>query len=221
MKALLLVDIQIDFLPGGALAVPEGDAVVPVASRLAQAFPLVVATQDWHPPEHVSFATRHPGREPFEVVELEIEAPGGERRTLAQTLWPEHCVQGTRGADLAPGLETRPVEAIFRKGTDPQIDSYSAFFDNEHLKKTALGEHLRGRGVEEVVVAGLAADVCVAYTARDARRLGFRTTVVRDATRGIGGPEAVEATFTELARSWEVRIASAADVLADLRAGRG
>ncbi|MDX1649953.1 MAG: bifunctional nicotinamidase/pyrazinamidase, partial [Myxococcota bacterium] len=168
MKALLLVDIQRDFLPGGALAVPEGDAVVPVANRLAARFPLVVATQDWHPEGHVSFASSHPGHEPFD----EIEVDG-----LDQTLWPDHCVQGSRGAGFADDLDLRPVEAIVRKGMDPRIDSYSGFFDNGHRKETGLAGLLRGRGVDEVFLVGLAADVCVAFTARDACELGFGTPV--------------------------------------------
>lgn len=205
MKALLLVDIQRDFLPGGALAVPEGDAVVPVANRLAPCFELVVATQDWHPPGHASFASSHPGRSPFEQIELD---------GLPQTLWPDHCVQGSAGAQLAPGLDDRPVEALFRKGTDPAIDSYSGFFDNGHRKKTGLGDFLRGRGATAVTLVGLAADVCVAFTARDAVALGFHTTVVRDGTRGI---EDVEGTFAALGREG-VAFATSAEVAA---AGRG
>jgi nicotinamidase/pyrazinamidase len=176
MRALILVDIQNDFLPGGALAVPRGDEVVPIANQSQQEFGLVVATQDWHPRGHGSFASRHPGRRPGELAEL---------AGLPQILWPDHCVQGTPGAAFARGLEMNRVEAIFRKGTDPQIDSYSGFFDNGHRKSTGLGDYLRGRGASEVHVMGLAADYCVKFTALDARELGFRTVVHLDGTRGV------------------------------------
>lgn len=208
MRALILVDVQRDFLPGGALEVPDGDAVVPVANRLAPRFPLVVATQDWHPAGHVSFASSHPGREPFDRIELD---------GLDQTLWPDHCVQGSPGAGFADDLDMRPVEAIVRKGTDPGIDSYSGFFDNGHRKKTGLAEYLRGREVDAVYLVGLAADVCVAFTARDACALGFRTTVVRDGTRGIGD---VDAAFDALGRAG-AHFADAEEVLAEVESLRG
>ena len=176
MRALILVDIQNDFLPGGALAVPRGDEVVPLANHAQQEFALVVATQDWHPSDHRSFASLHPGRSPGELVEL---------AGLPQILWPDHCVQGTRGAAFAPGLEMNRVEAIFRKGTDPHIDSYSGFFDNGHRKSTGLGDYLRGRGAGEVHVMGLATDYCVKFTALDALALGFRTFIHLDGTRGV------------------------------------
>ena len=175
-RALILVDIQNDFLPGGALAVPHGDEVIPVANRLQTAFDLVVATQDWHPARHGSFASRHPGRRPGDMAEL-----GG----LAQVLWPDHCVQGSRGAAFARELDMDRVEAIFRKGTDAGIDSYSGFFDNGHRKSTGLGDYLKGRGVDEVYVLGLATDYCVKYTALDARQLGFRAVLVEDGSRGV------------------------------------
>ena len=176
MKALILVDIQNDFLPGGALGVPRGDEVVPVANRLQPRFGLVVATQDWHPKGHGSFASTRPGRKPGEVAEL-----GG----LPQVLWPDHCVQGTTGAAFAPGLEMDRVEAIVRKGTDPEIDSYSGFFDNGHRKATGLGDYLRGRGATDLYVLGLATDYCVKFTALDALRLGFRAFLVQDGSRGV------------------------------------
>jgi len=176
MRALILVDIQNDFLPGGALAVPRGDEVVPVANRVQPVFDLVVATQDWHPPRHGSFASTRPGRKPGEVDEL---------AGLSQVLWPDHCVQGSRGAEFAPGLEMNRVEAIFRKGTDPSIDSYSGFFDNGHRKSTGLGDYLRGRAANDVYVLGLATDYCVKFTALDARQLGFRTFLVQDGSRGV------------------------------------
>ena len=176
MRALALVDIQNDFLPGGALAVPRGDEVIAVANRVQPRFDLVVATQDWHPAGHGSFASRYPGRRPGDLGEL-----GG----LPQVLWPDHCVQGSRGAAFAAALEMNRVEAIFRKGTDPGIDSYSGFFDNGHRKSTGLGDYLRGRGADEVYLLGLATDYCVRFSALDARQLGFRTFVVEDGCRGV------------------------------------
>lgn len=176
MRALILVDIQRDFLPGGALAVPEGEAVVPVANRIQPVFDLVVATQDWHPADHGSFASNHPGRRPGETV---------KRDGLEQILWPDHCLQGSPGADFAPGLKMNRVEAIFRKGTDARIDSYSGFFDNGHRKDTGLGAYLKHRGVEEVFLAGLAQDVCVKFTALDAVAQGFATRLVTDGTRPV------------------------------------
>ncbi len=176
MKALVLVDIQNDFMPGGALPVPGGDAVVPIANRMAARAPLVVATQDWHPPDHGSFASNHPGRKPYDVTEL---------NGLEQILWPDHCVQDTRGAAFVKGLETSAIERVFRKGTDPRIDSYSGFFDNGHRKATGLGDFLRDRGIDEVYVAGVATDYCVKFTALDARELGLRTVLVEDGCRGV------------------------------------
>lgn len=176
MDALILVDIQNDFLPGGALAVPRGDEVVPVANGLAARAPLVVATQDWHPAHHESFASSHLGRLPGQVIEL---------NGLPQVLWPDHCVQGTKGADFAPGLNTSRVAAVFPKGEDPSIDSYSGFFDNGRRRATGLGAWLRLRGVGRVVVAGLATDYCVSATALDAVSEGFSVVVALDAVRGV------------------------------------
>lgn len=176
MTALIIVDVQRDFLPGGALAVPEGDAIIPVLNRIQAHYNVVALTQDWHPPNHLSFASNHPGRKPLEVIEL-----GG----LPQVLWPDHCVWNTPGAAVADALDTGRAAAIFRKGMDPRVDSYSGFFDNGRRHKTGLAEWLRGLGVTEVHVAGLAADYCVAWTAMDACDLGFRTVIVEDATRPI------------------------------------
>ena len=170
--ALILVDMQNDFLPGGALAVPGGDAIIAVVNRIQPLFDLVVATQDWHPPGHESFASNHVLAKPFDQTTL---------HGLPQTLWPDHCVQGTWGADFAPSLDMRRAAAIFRKGSDPQIDSYSAFFDNDQRKSTGLADYLRGMGVKSVYLAGLAADICVWFTALDAANAGFRTTMVGDA----------------------------------------
>ena len=176
MKALLLIDIQNDFLPGGRLAVANGDAIIPIVNALQPQFELVVATQDWHPAGHQSFASNHEGSNPFEQIDL---------HGLPQVLWPDHCTQAGPGAELAAALRTEQVEVIFRKGTNVEIDSYSAFFDNGHRKSTGLADYLRGRGVTEVFVAGLAADYCVYYSAKDALAEGFAATVIEDATRAI------------------------------------
>ena len=165
MTCLILVDIQNDFLPGGALAVPDGDAVIPVANKLQGAFPLVVATQDWHPANHGSFAASHPGKKVFEQIDL---------NGLPQTLWPVHCVQGTRGAELATGLNRDRITNIFQMGTDAGIDSYSGLFDNGHRRSTGLGEWLKAQAVTEVFVCGLATDYCVKFTALDAARMVSR-----------------------------------------------
>ncbi len=176
MNALILVDIQNDFLPGGALAVPRGDEVIAVANRVQAAFPLVVATQDWHPANHGSFAARHPGRKPGDVIQL-----GGR----PQVLWPTHCVQGTPGAAFAPGLDTTRIARVFQKGTDPAIDSYSGFLDNDHRRATGLGDYLRERGVTKVTIMGLATDYCVRATALDARAIGIDTRLLIDGCRGV------------------------------------
>ena len=176
MKALILVDIQNDFLPGGALAVPDGDAVIPVANKLQSAFPLVVATQDWHPAKHGSFAASHPGKKVLEKIEL---------NGLPQTLWPVHCVQNTTGAELARALDRERIAKVFPKGTDPNIDSYSGLFDNDHRRSTGLGEWLKAQCVTEVFVCGLATDYCVKLTALDAAKMGFKTHFLEDASRGV------------------------------------
>jgi nicotinamidase/pyrazinamidase len=176
MKALLLIDIQNDFLPGGSLAVPGGDQIIPVVNQVQEKFDLVVATQDWHPPLHKSFASNHAGKRVFEQIEL---------NGLPQVLWPDHCVQGTRGADFSTGVNWNKTEAIFRKGTAAGIDSYSGFYDNGRLKSTGLADYLRGRGVTGVCLAGLAADYCVYFTAKDALAEGFHTYIIKEATRPI------------------------------------
>ena len=176
MKALIVVDIQNDFVPGGALAVQDGDAVIPVANRTMNCFDLVVATQDWHPSGHGSFAAMHPGKNPGDVIDL---------NGLKQVLWPVHCVQDTRGAEFVQGLSIDAVTKIFHKGTDPEIDSYSGFFDNGHRKDTGLGGYLKGKAVDKVYILGLATDYCVKYTALDARQLGFTTFLIVDGCRGV------------------------------------
>jgi len=177
MRALILVDIQNDFCTGGALAVADGEAVVPLANQLMATADLVVATQDWHPADHGSFAINHPGRKPFEL---------GDLAGLPQVLWPAHCVQWTGGAQFHPGLDTRRIDRAFAKGTDPTIDSYSGFFDNGRRKATGLGDWLIAKGVDEVMICGLATDYCVKATAVDAVQLGFRTLLAAPACRGVG-----------------------------------
>ncbi len=173
---LVIVDVQNDFCPGGALAVPDGDSVVPVINRIAPAFAQMVLTQDWHPPGHQSFASSHPGRQPFET----IEAAYGP-----QTLWPDHCVQDSPGAAFHADLETVRAEMIIRKGYRAEIDSYSAFFENDHKTATGLRGYLRERGLGRAFLCGLAADYCVAYSAIDAAKDGFEAVVIEDACRAI------------------------------------
>lgn len=185
-NALLLIDIQNDFCPGGSLAVKEGDQVVPVVNELQKRFALVVATKDWHPPGHSSFAS----------------------------LWPPHCVQETAGAEFVEGLDTSRVARVFLKGTDLEIDSYSGFFDNEHRRATGLGDYLKERGVTDVTIAGLATDYCVKYTALDAVMLGFNTTVVVDACRGVEVNEGDTARAIEEMSAAGVRITESRQLLA-------
>ena len=190
MKTLLLIDIQNDFLPGGALAVPEGDLIVPVVNDLLPHYDLVAATQDWHPENHASFAANHPGRAVFESIDLD---------GLPQTLWPVHCVQNTGGALFAPGLNTRPIAHVFPKGMNARIDSYSGFFDNGHRAATGMGEWLRTRGVTEIDVAGLATDYCVKFTVLDALAEGFKVKVIAAACRGVNlSPDDVGRALVEM-----------------------
>lgn len=176
MRALIIVDIQYDFTKGGSLEVPEGDEVIPVVNKLQDHFDLVVATQDWHPKEHKSFASNNPGKKVFEKIMLQ---------GLEQVLWPDHCIQGSGGAALHEQLSSNRIECIFRKGMDPEIDSYSGFYDNGYRKSTGMTGYLRDRKVTSVFVCGLAADYCVLFTARDAIREGFKTYYIQDATRAI------------------------------------
>ena len=188
--ALVVVDMQIDFCPGGALPVPDGDAVVHVIQRIAPRFDHVLLTQDWHPPEHCSFASTYPGLEPFDVLPWEPE----------QRVWPDHCVQGTRGAEFHPSLHLPHAELILRKGFRKNIDSYSAFFENDRTTATGLTAYCRERGFERLFFAGLAYDFCVGYSALDARSTGFSSVVVRNACRAIDVDGSVEAVETEFAR---------------------
>jgi nicotinamidase/pyrazinamidase len=187
---LLVVDVQNDFCPGGALAVPRGDELVPIVNRLAHRFPHVVLTQDWHPPLHQSFASSHAGNHPFDTVTLAYGA---------QILWPDHCVQGTHGAAFHPGLDVPHAELVLRKGYRRDIDSYSAFYENDHVTPTGLTGYLRERELGRVFLAGLAYDFCVRYSAEDAHREGFAVVVIEDACRGIDVDGSVAATRRDLA----------------------
>jgi nicotinamidase/pyrazinamidase len=179
-RVLLIIDVQNDFCPGGNLAVESGDEVVPLINRIMPLFSRVIATQDWHPPDHVSFASSHPGRRPLDFVKA-----GG----IEQVLWPDHCVQGTRGAELHPRLEPGRIGLLLRKGMRPELDSYSAFFENDHRTDTGLRHYLKGMKLRELYVCGLATDYCVLASTLDARRLGFRVTLIRDACRGVDFPK--------------------------------
>ena len=185
MNALILVDIQNDFLPGGPLAVPFGDEIIPLVNELQNSFSLVVATQDWHPQSHKSFASNHPGKKAFETIIL---------HGLEQVLWPNHCIQGSRGAQIHASINVNKVEGIFRKGMDVEIDSYSAFYDNGYKKSTGLAGYLRERKIKKVYVCGLAADYCVYYTAKDSLKENFETYIIEDATRAIDPNGFVRAT---------------------------
>ena len=176
MEALIVVDIQNDFLPGGALAVNHGDEIIPIVNELMEKFELVVATQDWHPAGHGSFASSHKEKKPGDIIEL---------NGLQQILWPDHCIQGTKGAAFAPGLHTARFNKIIQKGTDPAIDSYSGFFDNGKKKDTGLHQYLQSENVDTTYIVGLATDYCVKYTALDSADLGYHTYVIADATRAV------------------------------------
>ena len=187
--ALIVVDIQNDFLPGGALAVPRGDETVAIANRLMPLFPTVVLTADWHPADHSSFASQHAGKSPYDVVPM----PYG-----SQVLWPDHCVAGTSGADFAAGLETVRAHAVIRKGTDKNCDSYSGFLAADRKTPTGLAGYLKSRGVTTVFVCGLATDFCVAWTAQDAAAAGFKTYLIEDASRAIDAGGSLAAAMAGL-----------------------
>lgn len=176
MKALLLIDVQPDFMPQGNLPVPNGDTIVPVINQIQPHFNLVIATQDWHPENHISFASNHINKKEFEVISI---------NGLNQTLWPAHCVQNTMGAALHPKLNNQYIEAIFRKGTSQQMDSYSAFYDNARLKSTGLAGYLKEKEVSELYFCGLAADICVYYSIQDALNEGFKCVVIREAVMAL------------------------------------
>ena len=200
--ALVVIDVQNDFCPGGALAVAEGDLVVPLVNRIAPGFAVRVFTQDWHPADHMSFAASHPGAAPFSSVEM----PYGP-----QVLWPVHCVQGTPGAAFHPDLETGAADLVVRKGFRPEIDSYSAFFENDHVTPTGLAGYLRDRGVRRVWLAGLATDFCVSWSAIDAVAHGFEVTVLEDACRAIDLDGSLDTALRQM-RSGGIRIARAGEL---------
>lgn len=174
--ALILVDVQHDFIPGGALEVKEGDQIIPLINSFQGKFEHVIATQDFHPADHGSFAANHAGKNPYDQIDL---------FGLTQTLWPVHCVQGTKGAEFHPDLDQDRWEAIFQKGKNPEVDSYSGFFDNARRGDTGLGDYLKEKGIRKVFVCGLALDYCVKFTALDAKSLGFETSLITDATRAV------------------------------------
>ena len=197
--ALVVVDVQNDFCPGGALEVPDGDAVVAVINAIAPRFPALVLTQDWHPPGHLSFASSHVGKAPFETTVL----PYGE-----QVLWPDHCVQGTHGAAFHRDLDTDGADLVLRKGFRRAIDSYSAFYENDRSTPTGLAGYLRSRGVSRLLFAGLATDFCVAYSAIDGAREGFEVAVIEDACRGIDLEGSLDAAWEQMVDAKVARVPS-------------
>ena len=204
-RALILVDIQYDFLPGGALAVADGDKVVAVANRVQSAFELVVATQDWHPANHGSFASQHRGKKPGDVIDL---------NGIPQVLWPDHCVQGSKGAEFHRDLDVRRIAKIFQKGVDPEIDSYSGFFDNGHRRGTGLADYVRAQKVTDVYIAGLATDYCVKFTALDGRTLGLNVFVIEDGCRGVNLNPGDSATALDQMRAAGVNVVASDDLVA-------
>jgi len=198
-SVLIVVDVQNCFLPGGSLAVKEGEQVVPIINRIARAFTNVVLTQDWHTPQHVSFASAHRGTKPFETIRL----PYGD-----QVLWPDHCVQGTSSADISKDISIPQAELIVRKGYHKDMDSYSAFFEADHKTPTGLAGYLKERSIDKVFVAGLATDFCVAWTAIDARSIGLETYVVEDACRGIDTNGSLAAAWATMQKAGVKRITS-------------
>lgn len=200
-KALLIVDLQNDFCQGGSLHVPDGDAVIPLANQLQEHFDWIIATKDWHPKDHVSFAANHPGKQVGDQIVVD---------NILQVLWPIHCVQHSKGAEFHPDLDTSKVKKIFHKGVEQGIDSYSAFFDNEHLRSTGLGDYLHQQGITDIYIIGLATDYCVKYSTLDSLHLGFNTYVIEDACRGVN----LTAGDTELAFK-EMRAAGAIIIKSD------
>jgi nicotinamidase/pyrazinamidase len=197
MKALIIVDMQNDFMPQGALGVPHADALIPVINALIPKFPLVIASQDWHPLDHISFASNHPGKKVGDLVDVEGSP---------QILWPVHCVCHTKGAEFVSTLHTQKIQAHFYKGTDPKIDSYSTFFDNAHHKSTGLADYLKERGVQELYFVGVATEFCVLYSTLDALQLGFTVTVILDGCRAIDAQ--AERAAIDVMRAKGVKISS-------------
>jgi len=204
MKALVIVDVQNDFCPGGSLEVPGGDEVVPVINQLKPYFDLVIASQDWHPADHASFVTNHEGHQIGDKIKV---------NGLEQILWPPHCIQESQGADFHPGLDTERIDQIIRKGIDPSVDSYSAFFDNGHRHDTGLPAYLQKHGVRDVYICGLALNVCVKFTALDAISLGFNTYLIVDACRGVElKPGDIEQAVEEM-KNAGVRVVKSEDIM--------
>ena len=199
MDALLIVDVQNDFCPGGALEVPRGDQIIPVINKLSQKFDIVIQTQDWHPKEHSSFASSHSCKEPYETINM----PYGE-----QVLWPDHCVQGSQGAQFHPDLDTQRSQLIVRKGFRKEIDSYSAFYENDDTTSTGLSGYLRERDIDKLYVVGLATDFCVKWSVLDGLKKGFRITVVEDAVKGIDIDGSVAQAWDEMQIAGAQRIQS-------------
>ena len=197
--ALVVVDVQNCFLPGGSLAVAKGDEIIPLINRIAKSFQNVVLTQDWHTPGHISFASSHPGKKPFESIKL----PYGN-----QILWPDHCVQATEGAAISKGLDIPHAQLVIRKGYNPKVDSYSAFIEADGKLKTGLDGYLKGRGIKSIFVAGLATDFCVAWSATDARKLGLDAYVIEDACRGIDTQGSLATAWTNMHKAGVKRIQS-------------
>ncbi|MBX3719406.1 MAG: bifunctional nicotinamidase/pyrazinamidase [Parachlamydiales bacterium] len=208
MKALVIVDMQNDFMPGGALGVPEADQIVPAINQLSSQFPLVVATQDWHPQDHCSFATSHPGKKPGDVVQI---------KEMEQILWPVHCVRATKGAELIDTLNKEAIASCFYKGTDRWIDSYSAFFDNARRKSTGLSDYLKTRNVSHIYIAGVATEYCVLYSSFDAVDIGYSVVVISDLCRPINLQPNDEKKAYEAMAAKGVMIQTSAEVLASLR----
>ena len=189
-KALIIVDVQNDFCPGGALAVPDADLVIPVINKVHKFFHIVIATKDWHPQNHISFASNHPGKKPGDIIQL---------HGISQILWPDHCVQNSRGSELVSSLNIKEDDPIIYKGTDPQVDSYSTFLDNDKKSKTELDSYLREKEVDEIYLAGLATDYCVKFSAIDGLSLGYKVKVIKDAVRGVNlAPDDSEKALQEI-----------------------
>lgn len=202
MKAIILVDVQNDFMEAGSLEVPQANKIVPVINSLLKQFDLVVATQDWHPQNHQSFASNHSNKKPFDKI---------NRLGIEETLWPDHCLQGTKGAEFHPDLETNQIAAIFRKGMDPEIDSYSGFYDNDHQKSTGLSGYLKEKKITELYICGLASDICVYHTINDAINEGFSVLLIEDASQPINTDDF--ATLKKKLARMGVRIINSDEIL--------
>ena len=202
-KALIIIDVQNDFCPGGALAVFKGDKIIPTINKLSNKFEKIIATQDWHPKNHVSFASNHPGKKEYDVI---------QHKGIEQVLWPDHCVPGTKGAKFHPDLNTNNVDIIVRKGNNPDIDSYSAFRENDKKTITGLEGYLKNLKIKKTYICGLALDYCVFYSAMDAKQLGFETCVIIDATKGIDSPEGnIDTSLNEMKKA-DITIIKSSDL---------